>query len=99
MGRHTPVADQRRLVSIWRASGVAMAPFARTHGIHPTTFRQWVCRARESTEACATPAFLEVVAHEPKPPLAVEVGPHALRFETPPPPDWFAAVVRGLSRC
>lgn len=99
MGRHTPIADQRRLVSIWRASGDAMAPFARSHGIHPTTFRLWVCRCREAPEVATSPAFLEVVPREPESSLVVEVGPHALRFATPPPPDWFAAVVRGLARC
>ena len=100
MGKHTPVAVQHRLVALWRGTDTSMAAFARQHGINPTTFGAWVARHRPAPTAL--PGFVQVAVPATAPPspmVSVRVGGHALRFDAPPPPGWFAAVVRELSPC
>lgn len=103
MGTHTPAAEQRRLVARWRGTDASMAAFARLHGVRPTTFSAWVAQHRsEPPTLSAPPAFVQVTV-PPMPPsspeLCVHVGEHSLRFDSPPPASWFAAVVRALSPC
>ncbi len=103
MGKATPTAQQRRLVALWRGSTLTKSAFARSHGVRPGTFGSWVAR---HDPAPAVPArsctFIQVMAT----PVAavsatfvVYVDEHALRFEAPPPPAWFAAVLQELARC
>jgi transposase-like protein len=104
MAKHTPAAEQLRLVELWRTTDLSMAAFARNHGVHPVTFGAWVARHRsEPLAPPAPPAFLQVVIPPATPitptPLAVAIGGHILRFETPPPPACFAALVRELAPC
>lgn len=104
MGKHTPPAEQRRLVDLWRSSDDSMAGFARAHGVLPGTFATWVTRHRN---APATPGFLrlalprdlDVPADRSQEPLALHVEGVSLRFESPPSPAWFASVLRELASC
>lgn len=104
MAKHTPASKQRRLVDLWHVSELSMAGFAREHGIRPGTFATWVSRYRTPPPPGA---FLRLAAraegtrqidHEPEP-LAVRLGERLLRFDAPPPPSWFAAVLRELGPC
>jgi len=104
MGKHTPAAEQRRLVDLWRATDTSMASFAGAHGIRPGTFSTWVERHPAQP---ATGAFLQLAvdlgtprgADEKPRTFGVHVGGHALRFDLPPPPAWFAALLRELAPC
>jgi hypothetical protein len=103
MGKTTPTAEQRRLVALWRGSTLSKTAFARTHGVLPGTFASWV--ARHDTTPTAPPmarSFVEVAAvavASSRTAFIVYVDDHALRFEVPPPPAWFAAVLRELAPC
>jgi transposase-like protein len=100
MGKHTPRDEQLAWVSAWRESGESMRRFAARHGLRVQTFRAWV-RTQRETELRAE--FLEVqlsaVTVAPRTGFAVRVGGLAFVFDEPPPPDWFAAVLRGAGRC
>lgn len=103
MGKHTPAAEQRRLVALWRGTDLSIAAFARQHGIQSSTFSAWVARLRPAPPAPSEPpGFVQVgvtAAVPSSPAVAVRVGGHVLRFDVPPPAGWFAAVVRELSPC
>jgi len=103
MGKHTPTARQRRLVALWRDSTLSMAVFARAHGVRPRTFRAWVARhALKAVEPPSVRSFVQVVSIPVAPApsaFVVYVDQHALSFESPPPPAWFAAVLNELVRC
>lgn len=103
MGKHTPAAEQRRLVDLWHTSEVSMASFARANGVRPGTFATWVGRHRTPLPPRA---FLQlaVVGAAPEAQaetreLAVRVRDVTLRFPEPPPPAWFAALLRELGPC
>ena len=101
MGKHTPPDQQRAWISAWRESGDSMRRFALRHGLTVQTFRSWV-RAQRDTDPRA--AFLEVQlpaveASVPRRSFAVYVGGLAFLFDEPPPPDWFAELLRGVGRC
>lgn len=101
MGKHTTREEQRAWVAAWRESGESMRRFAAGHGLKVQTFRSWVRTERE-TELRAE--FLEVqlpavASVAPRRTFAVHVGGLAFVFDEPPPPDWFAAVLRGVGRC
>lgn len=102
MGKHTPPSDQRRLVELWLRSPGSRADFARSHGVLPSTFSSWIHRHRTP---CLEPEewhFLPVtapVALAADEAVAVQVGQHTLRFDSPPPATWFAAVIRELAPC
>lgn len=101
MGKHTPHDQQQAWVAAWRESGESMRRFAARHGLQVQTFRSWV-RAQREAELRAE--FLEVqlpalTSPVPRQTFAVHVGGLAFVFDEPPPPDWFAAVLRGVGRC
>ena len=103
MGKATPTARQRHLVALWHGSTLTKAAFARSHGVRPKTFASWVERhAPTPTMPARSSAFVQVMAT----PLVavpaafvVRVDEHMLRFDAPPPPAWFAEVLRELARC
>lgn len=99
MGKHTPEAEQRHLVARWRASTLPMSAFARAHGVQPGTFRSWVVRHEPGPEGpAASCSFIQVTtASATDAGFVVHVDDRALRFELPPPPAWFAAVLRELA--
>jgi hypothetical protein len=100
MGKHTPADKRRQLVARWRDSDLSMSAFACLHRVRPGTFASWVSRARGPN--VSSPAFVQVSTMPVAvslPRLLVVVGDHELRFEAPPPPAWFAAVVRELAPC
>lgn len=103
MGKHRSVTEQRELVDLWHRSTGSMAAFARGRGIRPGTFSSWVKRHRPLLPALGDePSFVQVKPSSVTPVaerFSVAVGAHALQFEAPPPADWFAAVLRGLSPC
>jgi transposase-like protein len=104
MGKHTPRAEQRRLVDLWHASEGSMAGFARSHGVQPGTFATWVKRHRLDAAhtgflRLALPPETDVLALDTVEAVVVQVGDQLLRFERPPPPGWFAAVLRELASC
>lgn len=101
MGQHTPIDQQRRLVSTWRRSNLSKAAFARAHRIRNATFLTWVTRHPPDTEEPpATPHFIQVsVAPPPSGAFPLSIGPHELRFDAPPPVAWLAALVRELASC
>lgn len=103
MGKATPNAEQRRLVALWRASAFSMSAFARSHGVLPGTFASWVARhGRPLVAAPASCSFIEVTTvpeDELAPMFVVRVDDQALGFDAPPPPAWFAAVLRELRSC
>lgn len=103
MGKATPTAVQRRLVALWHGSTLSKSAFARAHGVRPGTFCSWVSR-HDLTPAlrCVAPTFVRVTTSPvdaPPTTFAVHVDDHALVFEAPPPPAWFAAVLRELASC
>jgi hypothetical protein len=101
MGKATPAAEQRRLVALWRGSTLSMAAFARAHGVLPATFGTWVARhSRPLTVPSTACSFVQVTAvpgAATATTFVVHVDAHALRFDAPPPPAWFAAVLRELA--
>ena len=106
MSKHTPPGERRRLVELWRASNSSKAVFARAHGVKPVTFASWVGRyGREGQVVARPPQFVQVVVAAPSglgvPPrgFPIGVGAHELRFDTPPPTAWFAALLRELAPC
>ena len=102
MAKHTPVGEQRRLVELWQTSNLSMATFARTHCVLPGTFSLWVSRHGANWLAPPEPTrFVQVPTSLPKPTtaLAVRLAGHELSFDAPPPPAWFAAVLRELTPC
>ena len=101
MARHTPRDQQLAWVAAWRESGESMRRFAARHGLAVQTFRSWV---RAQREAHLRAEFLEVQLPASISPMArrafaVHVGGLAFVFDEPPPPEWFAAVLRGVGRC
>ena len=99
MGKHTPAAEQRRLVALWREADTSIAAFARAHGVQPVTFGSWVERHAPQPPP---PRFLPVavVPAEVTPQaFTVRVGAHHLQFDLPPPPMWFAQLLRALDPC
>ena len=101
MGKPTPTAEQRRLVALWRGSTLSQSAFARSHDILPGTFASWVAR-HDRPVPSAPSAFVEISAGSAEkvtPIFVVRLGDHALGFEAPPPPAWFAQVVRELASC
>jgi hypothetical protein len=101
MGKPTPTAEQRRLVALWRGSTLSQSAFARSHDILPGTFASWVAR-HDRPVASAPSAFVEITAGSAEKvtqKFVVLLGDHALGFEAPPPPAWFAQVVRELASC
>ena len=108
MGKHTPVEEQRRLVAAWRVSTLSKAAFARAHRVNKVTFWGWVARYAAEAEPSVLVPFVQVCVEEPASAMPassaassfpVRVGPHALQFDAPPPPCWFAAVLRELGSC
>jgi hypothetical protein len=101
VGKATPTAEQRRLVALWRGSTLSMSAFARAHNVLPGTFGSWVARHERPLTAPSTScSFVQVTTVAPPPPtFVVHIDDHALRFEVPPPPAWFAAVLRELAPC
>ena len=101
MSQPTPMAEQRRIVELWRTSGVPKTVFARRHGIRKATFFAWVDRHPLEAHALPTPPnFVQLSAQAPPPAgFFTRVGPYDLRFAAPLPVSWFAAVVRELSAC
>lgn len=64
-------------------------------GVHPQTLARWACDS-----PLRPPAFIEVATKSPAPEvLAVTVAGCDVTFVTPPPPEWFAAVLRAASPC
>lgn len=103
MGKATPTATQRRLVAVWRGSTLSKAAFAKAHGVHPGTFASWVARHEEDAAvpsmACTFVRVTTTPAVAPSATFVVQVDALALRFGAPPPPAWFAAVLRELAPC
>lgn len=110
MRRRTPIAEQRRLVTQWRASGQSLSAFSEAAGIAQSTFSKWARKHNvaptDSTTAIATapPAFVELAAvvAPPRAHIRLCVDGHlaaALTFEALPAPEWFAAVLRGVTSC
>jgi len=103
MGKATPTAVQRRLVALWHGSTLSKAAFARAHRVSPGTFGSWV--ARHHLTPAVPPvasAFVQVtttLVDAPPTTFVVHVDDHALVFDGPPPPAWFAAVLRELAPC
>ena len=103
MSRHTSPHERRRLIASWRASGQSAAGFARDHDIASSTFATWVKQHPLAPPVAQTTA--PFVALTPAPEVgpdvafAVTVGAHALQFDAPPPPSWFANVLRELATC
>jgi hypothetical protein len=98
MGKATPTAEQRRLVAVWRRSTLSMAAFARSHGVLPATFGSWVARHdRPLTVPSTACSFVQVTPPATATTFTVRIDDHALRFDAPPPPAWFAAVLRELA--
>ena len=101
MGKHTSRVEQQSWIAAWRESGESMSRFAARHHLHPQTFRSWVRAAREGDLRAA---FLEVQlptvpAAPSRATFAVHVDGLAFLFDEPPPPEWFATLLRGLGRC
>ena len=102
MGKHTPAAEQQRLVQRWRETDTLMATFAKENGVHPVTFGSWVQRYDLERTQTQTPQFLPVAVapHELSAgDFTVRLAGHTLHFDTPPPPAWFAALLRELPSC
>jgi hypothetical protein len=100
LGKATPTPEQRRLVARWRASSLSMAAFARAHRVRPGTFATWVARHPDVSDAPeAAPAFIQVTPSVAPSGFVVHVDDRPLRFDAPPPPAWFAAVLRELDPC
>ena len=102
MGKRTPNPEQRRLVAAWRSSSTSKTAFARAHGIQPATFASWVARHETSVPRDEPGHFVALSVAAPVEtagPLVVHVGDHELRFPSPPPPAWFAAMLRELAPC
>ena len=102
MGKHTAAAEQQRLVQRWRESGMLMATFAQENGVHPVTFGSWVQRYDLERAQAPTPQFLPVAVGPqelPAVPFTVRLANHTLTFDAPPPPAWFAALLRELASC
>ncbi|MCP4238961.1 MAG: hypothetical protein GY772_00170 [bacterium] len=106
MAKHTPPAEQQRLVARWRQSDQSQSAFARSMGVHPNTFATWIRRhPAEPTALVPSPgAFIDVTPSPIPEALSVRLGLHGqpafeLRFDTLPPPAWFAAVLREASSC
>ncbi len=101
MGKATPPTDQRRLVALWRSSTLSAAAFARAHGVLPVTFYSWVARHDPEPMAPQSMASFVQVTTVPvaAPIFVVHVDERTLRFDSPPPPAWFAAVLRELAPC
>lgn len=109
MAKHTPIPEQKRLVAEWRRTEQPTSAFARSAGIHPNTFWSWTKKYPLEEVVLAPPAtFMDVTpAAEPAPVLesiTVRVGPPGLTsceldFDKPPPPTWFAAVLREVAAC
>jgi len=106
MRRHTPIAEQRRLVAQWRGSGQSLTAFAEAAGIAQSTFSKWRRKHGDTTTAIATapPAFVELAAvvspRRAHIRLCVEGRLAAdLAFDALPAPDWFAAVLREVTSC
>ncbi len=114
MAKHTPTAEQKRLVAQWWRTGQSKSVFAQSIGVHPSTFGSWT-RRHSSEGAFAPPrppVFLDVtpgpvstVLPAPAPPtLSVRLGapgvpPCELEFDAMPSPAWFAAVLREVAAC
>ena len=105
MSKHTPVAQQRRLVAAWRRSAHSKSAFARSHGVATNTF--WRCTQKYPADEVALtppPSFMDVTPEPDVEPLRVRLGVSGqlvceLDFDTPPPPSWFAAVLQGVTSC
>lgn len=103
MGKTIPPAGQRRLVELWRSSSLSAAAFARSRGIQPDTFSAWVAEHQVPVTVTQRDGlFVEVIpepAETTPTPFVVHLRTHALGFDGPPPPAWFAAVLRELESC
>lgn len=110
MAHHTPASEQRRLVAQWRRSGEPRTKFARSIGVHPSTFANWTRRYPSHVPAVESEpaAFIEVpIEPEPAPvvaPLGMRLSlqghaPVELAFTTLPPATWFATLLREVSAC
>jgi hypothetical protein len=100
MAKHTPVADQRELIDRWRRSALSKAAFARAHGVLPATFAAWVARHTAAALTPAPYAFVEVRSQPvPAAGFVVRVNAQSLTFDAPPPPAWFAELLRELAPC
>ena len=98
MGRHTPLSEQQRIVASWQQSDQSPQAFADAHGLRVGTLRSWITRhAPVREEPAESLRFLEVVAVPEAPLFSVQVAGQLLTFEQPPPPAWFAALLRQLS--
>lgn len=103
MRKHTPVAQQRRLVAAYRRSGLSQSAFARANGLPLSTFSSWIDR-HPPEEAALVAAFVDVTPAPEPPPFSVEIcgasrRSVALTFDAPPPASWFAAVLREVTSC
>ena len=96
MAKHTPFDEQLRWVRAWRDSGESQVAFAHRHELRLPTLRSWIHRHRSDDRPGG---FLQVELASARPTFAVHVAGAALIFDAPPPPDWFAAVLRGVARC
>lgn len=101
MSKHTPRGQRLAWVSAWRESGETVRGFTAQRGLHHRTFRSWVAAARADERGTD---FLEVqLPAVTAAPLwrsfAVRVDGLDFVFDDLPPPDWFAAVLRGVGRC
>lgn len=95
MARHRSPDERRRHVDAWRHSQMTQSAYARHIGVDPQTLAKW---ARDNP--LRPPAFIEVATTSyASEVLAVTVAGCDLTFVTPPPPEWFAAVLRAASLC
>ena len=110
MAHHTPIAEQRRLVARWRASGEGKSSFARSHHVHPNTFWSWVRRHGEVDDGevsdASVASFIDVTPSPSPSPvgMTVRVGIPGealceVAFDGPPPAAWFASVLRAVASC
>jgi hypothetical protein len=98
MGKHTPLDEQQALVEAWRQSGQSPLVFAAAHGLRVGSLRSWIARHAPMERGEAV-TFLEVLSVPVQAPalFSVQVAGLRLTFEQPPPPAWFAALLRQLS--
>ena len=97
-GRRASADERSRLVSLFRASGLSQADFARRHGLKLGTFRQWLYR--KDSKSKTLPQFQEFPAASLLPSSwAAEIvlgsGP-VLRLNGPASADWVASVLAAL---
>jgi transposase-like protein len=100
-GRPRVSAEERsRLVSLYRASGLTQAEFARRQGLKLATLQQWIYRSGSKKKKKIPARFREfpasaILAQPWLAEVALDSG-MTLRISAAAQPDWISAVISAL---